>query len=320
MTIDVGTLITNAIAVSNDKSTQANTAANAAMTAALSTTMIPASHAYTNINIVEPPVYIPPNAVGVDSALYSSTYSQIMNDLTNKFSTFFTTYFPIDTTLMNSVEAWLQNAVVNGGSGINKTVEDQIWQRDRDRLTRAASSSAEQATALWAAKGYPLPPGAAAGAVLQINRDRDQQIVAASRDRAIKSWEMEYENIKFAIQQAIDFRVKAVQAAAEYIRTLSLAPQIASQIAVASINAQSNLINAASSYYNARIRAQEVFLEKDKANAQLESEANRTNAASFNERTRNMTNAAVAIAGQLGTQAAASLNSINGTVQVITSQ
>lgn len=310
-------ILDRAIAVGTEKSNLANDAAEAAMLASLGYTTLSAPYVDTAISVVEPAVDIPTNATGVNSALYNSTYDQIMTDLSGRFAGFLTTFFPANAALMAGVEAWLENSIINGGSGINATVENQIWQRDRDRIVRASLASADEAVSQWAAKGFPLPPGAAVAAVAQIQRDRDQKIHDASRDRAIKSWEMEYENVKFAIQQAIDYRVKAVQAAGDYIRALALAPQVASGMATAAAGAQANLIGAASSFYNARIKVQEMKLEKDKTNATLTLQAGMKNADSFNARIQNQTNAAVSIATSMGSQAAAALNSVNGTSQLI---
>lgn len=317
MATDVNAIIDRAVAIGNTKSTQASAAADSAMLAALGVTVLSAPSVTTDVSVVEPPVYIPPNATGVDTALFNSTYDKIANDLGGKFGAFFTTYFPLNTATMAAVDAWLYNAIVNGGSGVNKTVEDQIWQRDRDRITRAAMTAEQEATAAWAAKGFPLPAGAALAAVAQIRRDRDNKIYDASRDRAIKSWEMEYENVKFAIQQAIDYRVKAVSAAGDYLRTMALAPQLATQLSTSALNAQAALINAATGYYNSRIKVAELKLEKDRANAGMILDSGKTNVAGFNQRIQNQTNAAVSVATSLGQQASAALNAVSAVSQVI---
>lgn len=314
----VGTILDRAISVGDAKATEAKAAADTAMMAALGYSTLVSPTVSTDISVVEPAVYIPTAASGVDTALYNSTYDKIQHDLTTQFANFFTQFFPLNPTLMAQVEAWLYNAIVNGGSGINASVEDQIWQRDRDRLNAAASAAADEAVAQWAAKGFPLPPGAAVAAVTQIQRDRDIKIGESSRDRAIKSWEMEYENVKFAIQQAIDLRVKAVQAAADYIRALALAPQMATQMATAALGAQAQLISAASQYYNARIKVAEMKLEKDKTNATMYLTAGEKTFDGFNARIQNQTNAAVAVAQSLGTQAASALNAVNASAQALT--
>jgi hypothetical protein len=320
MAIDVNAIINRAVLIGTEKSDQASAAADTAMMAALGYSTLEAPAVATDVSVVEPSVYIPSNATGVDTALFNSTYDKIALDLGNKFASFFTDFFPLNPATMAAAEAWLYNAIVNGGSGINITVEDQIWQRDRDRITRAAQASEAEATASWAAKGFPMPVGAALGAVAQIRRDRDFKIYDAGRDRAIKSWEMEYANVKFAIQQAIDYRVKAVQAAGDYIRTLALAPQIASQLSTAALGAQAQLINAAASYYNARIKVVDMKLEKDKLNAGMTMSAGQTNMTGFNARIQNQTNAAVSIASSLGNQAASALNSVSAVAQVQTQQ
>lgn len=319
MTIDVGALIDRAVAIGNTNTAAAVNAAEAAAVASQGFSQVNALDNYTPFNIVEPNVYIPSNAAGIDQGLYNSTTNAIVNMLGTSFGNFFTQYFPLDTTIMSSINAWF-DAALAGGTGINATVEAQIWQRDRDRITQQALSASNEATASWAAKGFPLPPGAAVAAVAQINRDRDIKIGESSRDHAIKAWEMEYENVKFAIQQTIDFRVKAIAAAGDYIRTIALGPQIGSQLATAALNAQANLINAATGFYNARIRVQEAHNDIQKTQFQHTLQAGMKSADLFMESVRTQASSAVAVANALGQQASAALNAVSGVAQVITNQ
>jgi hypothetical protein len=310
-------IMDRAIALGTTMASNTQTAASTAITAAMGYSVLSAPSVGTDIGVVEPNVYIPTGAIGVDSALYNSTYDKIINDLGTKFGGFFTSYFPINATLLAQADAWLSNALLNGGSGVKASVEDAIWQRDRDRLTRAALTAEQEATASWAAKGYPMPTGAAYAAVQQIRRDRDIKIAESSQARAIESWKMEYENMKFVISTVYDSRVKAIQAAGDYIRTLALGPQIASQLAVAAINAQSNLISAASTFYNARIKVAEMKLEKDRTNAGMTLTAGSKNMDGWLSSIHTQAQTAATVAGTYGSMAAAALNAVNSTAQIV---
>lgn len=311
----VDEILDRAIAVGTEKSSAATTAASAATTAASGYAVLSAPQLEPLPAVIEPPVNIPVNASGVDTALYGSTYDRIIQDLSDKFANFFTEFFPSDPALLESAQDWLAMAISQGGSGINATVEDQIWQRDRDRLTRAAASSSDEAVTEMAARGFPMPPGALNGRLMQIARERDSKIADQSRDRAIKTWEQEIENVKFAIGQVIDLRVRSIAAAGDYIRAMALAPQIASQLSVSSASAQANLISAASSFYSARIRMAELKFTPDRLNAEMTLQAGGKNLDGFNDRIKVQASTAVAIAQSLGSQAASALNAVNGTVQ-----
>ena len=310
-------ILDRAIELGNEKSDRANEAAQAAQTAAMGFVTLVAPVLQDPTPVPEPKVFIPTTASGVDAALFQSTYDLIINDLGTRFSNYYTTYFPVDGKLMQDVATWLSNAVTKGGSGINAVVEDQIWQRDRDRITRASLAAEDETRNDWSAKGFPAPPGAMFGAIEQLRRDRNFKINDQSRDRAIKTFEQEIENVQFAIKTAIDLRMRAIAAATDYIRALALAPQVATSMATASASAQANLINAATGYYGARLKASELVQVNRRQNADMKMRAGEKEVDGFISRMNLQANTAVAIAQSMGTQAASALNAVNGTAQLI---
>jgi len=270
-------------------------------------------------NVREPSVAIPSRVSGIDTAVFDSMYGKIINDLSDKFAEFFVTFFPIRATLMPAVEEWLERAITQGGTGINANVERQIWQRDRDRISTEASSSIDEAMDTFASRGFPMPPGALSAQVIAIQRKRSADLAAISRDTAIKAFETEIENVRFAIQQAIDYRTKAIAAAADYIRALAVAPNIASSLSTQSADAQARLISAAASFYNARISAADLTLKEANINADFSMKAAMKQADVDAEYSSQRVRAAVSAAESAGQQAAAALNGLNSTGQVIES-
>lgn len=270
-------------------------------------------------SVSEPRVNIPSNAKGLDTAVFDSMYGKIINDLSDKFADFFIKYFPIRATLMPAVESWLERAITSGGTGVNPDVERSIWQRDRDRISLDAATATDEAINLFAARGFPMPPGALNAQVTAIQRKRSADIAAVSRDVAIKSFDTEVENIRFAVAQAIDYRTKAIGAAADYIKALAVAPSIASSMSTQSADAQARLISAASSFYNARINAADYELKAESTNADLAFRVASKNADIITDYSRQRVDAAVAAAESAGQQAAAALNGLNSTGQVIES-
>jgi len=267
----------------------------------------------------EPNVAIPSRASGIDTAVFESMYGRIINDLANRFARFFTEYFPIRETLMPEVEEWLERAVTEGGTGINAAVERQLWQRDRDRISAEAASASDGALSAWAARGFPLPPGALNANIIAIQRKQSADLAAVSRDAAIKSFDTEIENIRFAVAQAIDYRTKAIAAAGDYIRALAVAPNIASSLSTQSADAQARLISAAASFYNARTSAMEAGVRRDSINAGNSLDAAKTVAGLEADYSKQRVQAAISAAESLGQQAAAALNGLNATSQLIES-
>lgn len=314
----VDRIIDNAILTAQGKSQLANSYTEVAIAQASGYSIFTAPR-IRDADVDEPDVALPTRASGVDTAVFDSMYAQIVEDLAGRFRGFFADFFPMDEDLMPAVEAWLERAITSGGSGINVNVERQIWQRDRDRLSIEASAASEQAVNQWAARGYPLPPGAAAAAITTIAMRRTEQVAAVSRDAAIKAFETEIENIRFAIAQAIDYRTKAIAAAADYIKALAVAPDIASKMSTQSADAQARLISAMASFYGARTNAAELSAKVDMYNADAQIKAALANQDTDAKYTGFRVDAAVAAAGSIGQQAAAALNGLNATSQLIES-
>ena len=314
----VDRIIDNALLTAQNKSQLANSYSEVAIAQAGGYSLVTAPR-INGGDVDEPRVSIPTRADGVDTAVFDTMYAQIIEDLAGRFRTFLEDFFPDDSNLMGSVEAWLKRAIDDGGTGINVNVERQIWQRDRDRLSVEASAASEQAVNQWAARGYPLPPGAAAAAITTIAMRRTEQIAAVSRDAAIKAFETEIENIRFAIAQAIDYRTKAIAAAADYIKALAAAPDIASKMSTQSADAQARLISAVATFYNARTNAAELVTKVDMYNADASIKAALANQDTDTRRTGMKVDATVAAANSIGQQASAALNGLNATAQLIES-
>ncbi len=108
------------------------------------------------------------------------------------------------------------------------------------------------------------------------------------------------------MQNALDYRIKGIQAAAEYIKTLAIGPEIAMRIATSAAGAQAQLIGAASQYYRNRIAVEELRLDAEKFNAGLRNEAGINHVREFSNRLKARTD----------TLAAAALNAVHASAQV----
>lgn len=315
----VDQILDRAIDIGNLKAAQSEAYGGQAVNATLGGYTITPGVLESTPDADRPNVYIPRNASGVDSALFDSTYDRIMGDFTDKYAGFLIQNFPINPALMAKVDAWL-SAAIDGGTGINANVERQIWQRDRDRITNEFQAASDEAVSSWAARGFPLPPGAAVANLSALTVKRSQAIAAISRDAAIKAFETEIENVRFAITTAIDYRTKAIGAAGDYIRALALGPQLATQLATEASGAQARLISAAASFYNADISVAQLAQQRNIAQMETQLRAHVQNSETAAKYVQARAGAAVAIAQSLGTQAAAALNAVNGTVQKIVSE
>lgn len=108
--------------------------------------------------------------------------------------------------------------------------------------------------AQFAARRFPLPPGAANSMVMQIEQKAQDELAEASRKLTALSVEMQ----KFNVEKLLGLRSMAMDSAIKYISALASGPDMASKVIGVGYDAQSKLISAASSFYNARIQAAEV--------------------------------------------------------------
>ena len=308
-------IINQALQTASEKSQEASEFSSAAITASMGSS----SSGFLGITFdpgtPEPPVTIPRNSAGVDGALYGSTYDRIVSDLSGKFAGFFADYFPNECDYLAKAQDQLCDTL-NGGTGVPAHVEDQIWQRDRSRVLTDVGRVQQEIIAGSAARGFPLPTGAALYAAQSAQLEAQNKVAQQSRDVAIKHVDILLENIKFAIGSALDYRIKAIQAAGDYIKVLALGPEIAMKLATSAAGAQAQLITAASSYYRNRIAIEELKLDVLKFNGSTSAELSMNNVREFSQRLKARTDTLAAAARAAGDQAAAALNAVHASAQV----
>ena len=205
--------------------------------------------------ITEPIVDIPSTqSTGDVIDLFDTKYLELVALLSDKFTAFRTTYFPDESAAYTAAEDWLQAALANPTNGLPATVAAQILTEDKDRILADATRAADTVMATFAARRFPLPPGAAAAAVLDIQNKAQGEVAASSRKVVIAS----IEQMRFVIQQVMALRQSAMDSSIKYITALASGPDMASRLVGVGYDAQSKLISAASQFYNSRISAAEV--------------------------------------------------------------
>lgn len=292
------------------KSSDALTRTDAAITAAsagAADIAAPSTVAYTSPTAPTAPT---PLSLADAQGLFDTNKDTILTLLTDNFTSFLTANFPIGTYLARA-QTWIENALLGGGSGINATVEEQLWERERARALKEQARMADELVTTWAARRFPTPPGALTYQQLQLNRDTAEKLGENSREQAIQSWKAELDNVRFAVDKAISLRVAAVSSAGDYIRTLALGPQTAAQLAGAIVDAEARMAGAVSDFYRSQVGAAEAAMRASQANAELKVRVDEANQMSHLKAIEQKVHAAVAAAQMLATQAAAALNALH---------
>lgn len=289
---------------------------DAAQTAISSTTGLTVTTPTPLGTITEPTVDIPLEAQGPDLTLFNSYNNAIFDKLVAALAGYITEYFPADAATFAAAEAWLYDEIVNGGSGVNATIEAQVWERDRSRIVGDATRAADEAVAMWAGKRFPIPTGALQYQTMQIQQKMQDELAKSSRETAIKAWEMEKEMVKFAIENALKARQIALTTAGDYIKALASSQNMAYQLVMGKSQAQNGLIQAAAAFYNARTNAMDVVQKSKLANAQIDADVGKANLSSSTHLITKRADVAVAAADAVAREAAAMLNNLHTSVGV----
>lgn len=213
---------------------------------------------------------------------------QRFDDAVDKFSKqfkqdaidFFTKYFPDDMSDLNTVRSW-----VNGALNYSYTPDswgiNQAWEQARARALTEAGRANDEALVAWAARGYPLPPGAAAQQRSMIDQDARDKIADVNRTQAVEQSRMilEAERMGLEHQRAAAgllvqipeivarARTEAMRAAAEYIRLQTLGPTLAVQLSTSSAEAEGRMTSALMDYYRTWVSTEELPSRVRMANA-----------------------------------------------------
>lgn len=252
-------------------------------------------------------------------ARFDAKLNEVVALLTTDFASFLTTYFPTSEYL-TFAQAWIDDVFQVGGTGFAPGIEDAMWQRDRARLVTDSARASDEAMAVWANRGYPLPPGAANGTLLKLSQDLLDKTAQSSRDQVIKAAEIEIENLRFAVTNAIDLRMKSIDAAGTYIRTLALGPQIGAQMAAAVAQAEAALAGVTAQLYSATVAAQDIPARLRIADADLRARADEANLRASTEAQHDRVTAALGAASALGNIASAAVNGLHAQTGIAASE
>lgn len=276
------TALNNAVQVINEAWGQANTKTvafeakiAAATTGFLDVTGAPhiTEDVATSATVIEPTVDIPPSADVTDvMTLFDTKYLELVALLSDKFVAFRTAYFPDDGAAYAQVEDWLQAALASN-TGIPAAVQAQLLTDDSDRINADAARAADSVLQSFAARRFPLPPGAAAGAVLQIQQKAQTEIATSSRKITVAS----VEQLKWTVEKLIGLRQLAMSSAIDYIKALASGPDMASKLVNVGYDAQSKLISAASQFYGVRAEVAKISNQVSQFNVSTALQADEKN-------------------------------------------
>lgn len=248
-------------------------------------------------------------------SMFETIRQTLESAISDKLDYFLLTYFPSGGYYDRAI-AWIDDAIANGGSGIRPDIEQQLWERGRGRVQAESARAEAEAMANWSDRRFPLPPGALTNQIGVIRVEAGRKLAEFGRDIAIKMFESELENTRFAVQQALAARTAAIGAAGDYIKTIMLGPQIATQLATSQVNARIQIAQALTQMYAAEVSAQEPLARFALSEADLKLRVSEANMRAQITTVEQRVKVAMEYASMLGTQAAAALNALHAGAQI----
>ena len=219
--------------------------------------------------IAEPGVAIPETQSAGDVLdEFNTQRLAIVAELAQKFVDFRASYFPDESSAYSAAENWLQQALANP-AGLPPTVVAQIFGNDQARILADKTRAQDAVIAQFAGRRFPLPPDVAASAVMQLEQKAQDELAESSRKVAMLSVEMQ----KFNVEKLLGLRSAAMDAATKYINALASGQDVASRVVGVGYDAQSKLISAAATFYNARTQAADTISKVAQYNASTQLEA-----------------------------------------------
>ena len=256
----------------------------------------------------EPSVIIPADVDVADVfASFDSEQMALVADLADKFTAFRTAYFPDEQTTYASAELWLADAMDNPSAGLPATVAEQILEDDRSRILADSARATNALLAAFANRRYPLPPGAAAAALLEVEQKAQAEIAASSR----KLTGLAIDNMRFAVDKVLSLRQSAMAATLDYVKTVAVGMDLATKVVDGGYGAQSRLISAAASFFGARTSARELEYKGAQTSAQFAQDAAKTNLQSTLTTTEMRLKSLITEAETLGRLAQSLFNNLN---------
>jgi len=284
---------------------------NLAMTKADGGPIIPAAPLSYGMTAVEPAVPEVENSM----LTFDSQKDEIIALLSDELAGFFTQYYPLASDAFDEATNWLVNSITNGGTGISPAVEDMIWQRDRDRVIADGARVESQTLNEFASRGYDLPPGVMAHRIVESRFNQTSKLQESSRDAAIKQAEMEVENLRFAVEQAIKSRMAAMGAAADYIKALMGGVDAAAKVASINSDAKARMMAATADLYRARLARDELAMKIPMANQDASIKVSGVNMDGYYKGAQLYAQAAIASAEGWAESASSSLKAVTAIVQ-----
>lgn len=265
-------------------------------------------------NLQEPPKFT--DFLGDD---FNQTDEEIIR-LNKEADAYMQKYFPaISQCLKTLPEEWLCG-VISGLKpyGMDDTVFDMIWQKQRDRAHSARLSEQSSLEANMSSRGFSLPPGALVELSMTLSERGSDALQDVNRDVTIKQAEIKLDLLKFAEEQALRYKLGLMQAMADLYKVWAVIPDRDIARAEARSRAMAAYYQAIGSFYNVEVAFENLKLESEKLRVGTELENVKHNVAALaNKNNDNGLGAAAQAFGNIAAGAASAASTLVARIESI---
>lgn len=148
-------------------------------------------------------------------AKYANILPEAREAIEGYADSFITKYNPRFFDAMETLESQI-NTALTSDSAISDGVEQQIFNRARDRAADEERSVRDEYTGFHARRGFAIPPGAMAGGIGRAREATSRQISGAAANVAIERARLELQHKQFCLQLSTSIRSTMVGYALQY--------------------------------------------------------------------------------------------------------
>lgn len=156
-----------------------------------------------------------------------------------------------------------------GSNGIPPVVEQAMWERAANREDLDISRQISAADIEYSSRGFTMPPGMHAARIDAIREEGQIKKLGLNREIAIKMAEIQVENMRFAVQQAISAETVLFQIWDATARRQFEAAKVQLDSELALYNAQVALFNARMSAYGTEAQVFKTRLDAELARIEV---------------------------------------------------
>lgn len=309
---DVDVIIDNAMSLGNAYSQSAGLLSGDAYNAAQQNNLLWTQYSLTDFASIvtgvqnsEIPVDVPTHLNPTEVITqYDSIKDELITLATNTIASYLASYIIDD-------PAYTALLAIIAENGSIENIATPQWNQAAVRAATDNYNTQANIISMTASRGMPLPPGAQNALLVRVGLDYNTKLQEINLAATVENIRLQVQHLEWAIKTALDFKVAALQAAADYIRALLLGPEIASRMAIQISDLQSNLINAVANLYRARLERDKLFIEQTTAVNDIRLKWKGLEVQNIEDKVKEKVNAAIGSISPMAHIAAGALSQVN---------